>query len=478
MSLLTPTWTPDELARWTGGAWQAPPAGDLHGVSSDTRRLSAGNFFVALRGDRFDGHDFVKQALDLGATAALVDRKSPALFETGLPLLVVEDTRKALTRMASGHRGSLNARLVGITGSVGKTSVKELLADALALDGPTFRSPGNWNNDLGLPLSLLRMLPDHQFGVLELGMNHPGEIAPLTRLLEPQVGVMTSIGPVHLEAFADETAIAREKSDLFKGLPPDGWAVVSQDSPHLELLRRAAPCRLVTTSTSADSGADYSVVRYGPGIFEVREGDHGEHRFFEAALPGGYFIENALLAIAAARRLGVSWGALQHTVCTYRPPPMRWERSHIEGVEIINDAYNANPLSMREVVRAFADTPVQRERWLVLGTMRELGPSAPALHRELGRELAAGGWAGVVLCGEGGAWIAEGAREGGMDAARIHACADAQTAAAVLGAGAQAGDAVLLKASRGEHLEHILAAWKTQDRDLLCTPCGAVGEAG
>ena len=473
-----PAWAPEDLARWAGGAWLRPPAAPPRGVSSDTRTLVPGNLYVALRGERFDGHAFVAEALERGASAALVEAARARAFGSAAPLLAVDDTRAALARLAAGHRATLGARFLAITGSVGKTTVKELLADALAAGAPTFRSPGNWNNDLGLPLSLLRMGADHAFGVLELGMNRPGEIDALTRLLRPHAGVVTAIGPAHLAAFTGEEAIVREKADLFRGLPADGWAVAALENPGFDTLRRAAPCRLVTTSTSRGAAADYTVVRRGRGVFEVRETASGEEAAFEAALPGRYFVEDALLAIAAARRAGVSWPALQAAVGGYRPPPMRWERSRIAGVEIINDAYNANPLSMREALRAFEETPVRGGRWLVLGGMRELGSGSDALHRDLGRDLAAGAWAGLVTCGDGGALIAEGARAGGFEASRMHACADPESAADVLRGRVTDGDAVLLKASRGEQLERVLAAWSAAGRPGDRTPCGVTGGDG
>lgn len=471
-------WSSEALARWAQGAWLRPPASAPVGVCSDTRSLEPGCLFLALRGERFDGHDFVEEALARGASAALVATANLARYPRTLPLLAVNDTRAALTRLAAGHRASLPAPRIGITGSVGKTTVKELLADALGKEAATFRSPGNWNNDLGLPLSLLRMRPDHAFGVLELGMNRPGEIAALTELLRPHAGVMTTIGPVHLEAFADEEAIAREKSRLFAGLPTGGWAVASQDRPWIDTLRGAAACRLVTTSLSAGVEADYSVFRREGLRFHVSERVSGEQESFEAGLPGRYFVENALLAIAAARTLGVAWPVLQDAVQGFRPQPMRWERSRVAGAEVINDAYNANPLSIREAVRAFAEMPVHGGRWLVLGGMRELGTASDTLHRELGRELAADAWAGLVTCGEAGALIAEGAREGGLDPARIHPCAGTEAVAAVLSGAVRHGDAVLLKASRGEQLERVLETWSEQAAAVACAPCGVTGEHG
>ena len=467
-----PAWSPDSLARWAGGQWIGPPRGDVRGVSSDTRTLQPGNLFVALRGERFDGHAFVPEALRRGAAAALVARDAATGHDAAAPLLVVEDTRAGLTGLAAGHGATLTGQRLAVTGSVGKTTVKELLADALAATGTTFRSPGNWNNDLGLPLSLLGMNSACAFGVFELGMNHPGEIAGLTDLLRPGAGVMTPIGPVHLEAFADEAGIALEKSALLARLPADGWAVVSADSPWFGLFRQTAPCRLVTTTSGPGGGGDYRAARRADGTFSVREAESGETAVFEPALPGRYFVENALLAIAAARSLRVSWVALQAVVSAYRPQPMRWECREVAGVQVINDAYNANPLSMREAMRAFAEIPVAGRRWLALGGMRELGPAADELHRALGREVAAGAWAGLFACGAAGPLIAEGARVAGMDPGRIRCCPDAEDAAGRLCQATRPGDAVLIKASRGEHLEQIITTWNKGADGAPASPCG------
>lgn len=453
-----PEWKADDLAHWSGGAWapSGPPV--VRGVSADSRTLRPGNLYVALKGARFDGHDFVADAFARGAAAAMVARPFAKERAAPGPLLGVDDPLQALGGLAAGHRATLGARFVAVTGSVGKTTVKEMIADLLATRGAVARTRGNWNNDIGLPLSLLAMEPGDRFGVFELGMNHPGELAPLCRILRPAWGVVTNVGPVHTEFFDSIEAIAREKAAVIEGLPEDGVAVLSRDGAWYDLLRAAARCRVVTTSLGGK--ADYEG-RPGmsPGHFTVNESATGERADLELPVPGDHMIRNALTAIAVARGAGVGWDTIRATLAAYVPPPMRWNRSAVAGVEVINDAYNANPMSMRAALSAFQQTPVRGRRWLVIGGMLELGSLERAEHLALGRVIGAGDWAGLVAVGDLGALVADGAESAGMPAAKIARCRDTSAAARALGARVAKGDAVLFKASRREALEKAIEEW-------------------
>ena len=368
-------------------------------------------------------------------------------------MLRVDDPRRALGDLARGHRRQLTGRIVAVTGSSGKTSVKELLANLLATAGPTARTRGNWNNDLGLPLSLLTMSPGNRFGVFEVGMNHPGELDPLCAILRPHASIVTSVGPVHIEHFDSEEAIAREKAAVLRALPPEGFAVLPLDDPWYSLLRSEWNGTTLTVSLSAS--ADYRV-RAGEGsAFSVIERATGESVALESPLPGRHVLSNCGLAIAVARACGISWAAIAEQVKTYRPPSMRWESIDRHGVLYINDAYNANPMSMRAALDAFASVPADGRRWLVLGAMLELGARAEAEHEALGRLAGAGPWAGLIAVGPEGGWICRGAR--GAGSLRIIAASDVASARALLKDLIRPGDAVLLKASRGVALEKILA---------------------
>ena len=451
-----PLFSADALVSWSGGTWIPLPAAPTRGVCADTRRLRAGDLYVAIRGPRFDGHDFIAAAFAAGAGAVMAE-SVPA--EQPGPVLVVGDTRKALGDLAAGYRRTLAARVVGVTGSVGKTTVKEMIADALAQAAPTARTPGNWNNDIGLPLSLLAIEPVHRYAVLEAGTNHPGEIAALCRGMRPDWGVVTAVGPGHLEHFRSVEAVAREKADLLRALPAGGLAFLPRDDAWYELLRAAAPCPVVTVSLEA--GADYRARPDPAGgeHFVVEERETNERAELVSPLPGRHMVVNALFAAAVGRRSGLSWTSIAAALGRYRPPPLRWNRSVVREVTFINDAYNANPMSMRAALEAFGRMPVGGRRWLVLGGMLELGPGECDLHRQLGGVAASGPWEALLAVGPRGAWIVEGAREAGLSADRSFCCADAGAAARLLGKWARPGDAVLLKASRTERLERVLEAF-------------------
>ncbi|MBP7830496.1 MAG: UDP-N-acetylmuramoyl-tripeptide--D-alanyl-D-alanine ligase [Kiritimatiellae bacterium] len=445
-----------DLATWSGGAWEGAAPPSARGVCADTRRLREGDLYVALAGPRFDGHDFIGAAFAAGASAVMAER---APVPAPGPVLRVGDTRKALGELAAGYRRTLDARLIGVTGSVGKTTVKEMTADMLAQAAPTARTLGNWNNDIGLPLSVLAIEPVHRYGVMEVGTSHPGEIAALCACLRPDWGLVTAVGPGHLEYFDSVQAIAREKAELLRSLPPGGLAFLSRDDAWYELLYAATPCPVVTVSLEA--GADYRG-RPDPagGLrFTVEERESGQAAELEVPLPGRHLVADALLAVAVGRRCGLSWEAIGAALARFRPQPLRWARSVARGVAFVNDAYNANPMSMKAALETFAKSPVEGRRWLVLGGMLELGAAECDLHRQLGRIVAAGPWAGLLAVGPLGAWIAEGAREAGLSDGRAFLCPDAETAARRLLQWTRPGDAVLLKASRAEQLEKVLEAF-------------------
>ncbi len=448
------------LACWSGGVWSGrAPAEGASGVAIDTRALQPGELFVALPGSRSDGHSFVGEAFARGAVAALVQAgRLPDAPQSG-PLLVVNDPEAALRRLAAGLRAVHPATFVGITGSVGKTTVKELLASMLETEGPTARTPGNWNNAIGLPLSLLRLHRLHRFGVFELGMNRPGEIGPLSDLLCPHHAVMTPIGPAHLEAFGSVQGIAEEKANLLSRVPADGMAVLWRDDRWFDLLRDACACNVRTVSLG-EPGADWigqAVGREGLRILEVERGEEVE---LPCPVPGAFFQVDLLLAAAMARGLGVDWAQIARAVETYTPVGPRWQTETQAGILFVNDAYNANPTSMAAALRAFGEMPVRGRRWLVLGTMRELGEGSHKFHLEIGRKAAAVPGAYFLATGTQAEAMAEGARAAGLPEDRLVICADAEAAAHRLLQEASRGDAVLLKASRGDALDQVLTIWK------------------
>ena len=450
-----PPFAPVDLSRWSGGAWQHMPRLPVTGASINTRTLQPGELFFALPGAQADGHAYVADALARGAAGAVVHADFAAAHPAW-PLLRVADPAAALRAIAAGYRTTLSAQFIAVTGSVGKTTVKEMTADLLATVGPTARTRGNFNNDLGLPLSLLAMEPMAEFGVFELGMNHPGELAPLCKLLRPAIGIVTTIGPVHLEFFGSVQAIAEEKAEVLRALPADGLAVLDADGLWFEFLRNAAPCRVVTPALQAAADFVGQPDPARPGAFTVCERASGATMAMMNSVPGAHNIRNALLALAAARLRGAAWGSMRAVLARFQPIGLRWQRSEWAGVTTINDAYNASPPSMRAALATFAEMTVSGRRWLVLGGMRELGRTTAAEHHALGSELATGLWAGLVTVGPLGTLIAAGAAAAGMAAEKIFQCADCSAAVATLRAQLQPGDAVLVKASRGEKLERVI----------------------
>jgi UDP-N-acetylmuramoyl-tripeptide--D-alanyl-D-alanine ligase len=459
-----------DIASWTGGSWAlGAPRTKISGVSIDSRALKPGQLFVAIRGERVDGHAYVAQALQSGAGAAMVQKDFASSYSGPGPLLVVDDPRTALSSLAVGYRSSLSAEMVAVTGSVGKTTVKEMTADVLSTLAPTARTRGNWNNDLGLPLSLLTLERDQRYGVFEVGMNHPGELKPLCDMIRPKWGLITTIGPVHIEFFQSVRAIADEKATVFRALPPDGAAVVSRDEEWFDLLRQAARCRLLTTSLCTQADYEGKILSESEGHFVVRERATGESVELRTSLPGRHVIQNALLAVAVGRGHGATWDQIASALKKFAPPPMRWSRSTVAGVTVINDAYNANPLSMRAALRTFAEVPVAGRRWVVLGGMRELGVAERDEHLALGRDAVKGSWAGFLVVGGLGRLMAEGARAEESSGTDVIVCSDCKEAAVRLTERLQPGDAVLLKASRGEHLEDVL---KELEKNLGAVPEG------
>ncbi len=454
-----PWYDTEWLAKITGGRWIRKPLDAIRHVANDTRRISPGALYVALRGARFDGHAFAAHAFEAGASAAMIERGAAVALDGEYPLLEVENTQAALSALGAAHRAQVGPLVIGVTGSAGKTTVKEMTAAVLSAAGETARTAGNWNNEIGLPLSLLSMEMNVRYGVFEAGMNHPGEIQRLCEVLRPDWGIVTTVGPVHLEFFDSVEAIAREKSELLRALPAGGRAFLHRDSAWFPLLRDQSPCVVRTVSLEQHPEADLWIALDVAGR-RLSATAQGEVRTFEWPWPGQHNALNAGFAILVGREAGLRWEQIQAGLATYQPLPMRWQEERIAGCLFINDAYNANPTSMRAALSTFATMHGEGRRWLVLGDMLELGTTGRDEHAALGEALAGGGWSGLLTVGPLAAHIAEGAERKGFPGANIWKCADTGTAATVLGEQIAEGDAILLKGSRGVALESILALVK------------------
>jgi UDP-N-acetylmuramoyl-tripeptide--D-alanyl-D-alanine ligase len=375
-------WTASEAAAATGG--QATTDWTANGVSIDTRTLRPGDLFVALKAAR-DGHDFVAQALEKGAGAALVSRVPDDVPE-GAPLLIVKDVQAGLEALGKAARARTDARVVGVTGSVGKTSTKEMLATILETQGKTHASVASYNNHWGVPLTLARMPRDTEFAVIEIGMNHPGEIAPLAEQARPHVALVTTVAAVHLEAFESVAGIAREKAAIFDGLEPGGAAIVNADIEHADILRQTAQAQGAGIVDFGRSAADYRLTDVQPESNAVKAralvGDRVIQ--FEVNSAGTHFAMNALGALAACVELGVDLDQAIAGLRAWSPVKGRGVRESLPlsgggQIELLDDSYNANPTSMEAALDVLAASKGTR-RIAFLGDMKELGAQEEAMH--------------------------------------------------------------------------------------------------
>jgi UDP-N-acetylmuramoyl-tripeptide--D-alanyl-D-alanine ligase len=423
-------WSPEQVARAAGGRLVAPaprPGGPARAVI-DSRAIAAGDLFVGLPGENVDGGRFAPQALAGGAWGVLVAPDHAEAAQCAMPgaLIAADDPLLALQRLATAWRRELGCQVVGITGSVGKTSTKDILAAMLAQGRQTVANRENLNTDIGLPLTVLEAPPGTEALVLEMGMRGPGQIAELTAIAEPDVGVITAVAPVHLELMGSIEAIAAAKAELVAGLRPGGTAVLPAGEALLEPHRRD----------------DVTTVTFGPGG-DVEEPPAGLELPFDSA----HMRRNALAALAAARAVGVEpTGALQVALSSFRG-----QRVHLPGdIVVVNDCYNANPMSMRAALDDLAASASGR-RVAVLGDMLELGPDEARFHAEVGAHARAAGVDLLVAVGPRAAHFADGYGE-------VLALPDAQAAAETVPGLLQPGDTVLLKASRGVGLEVVARA--------------------
>ncbi len=431
------------------------------GYSIDSRTIRPGEVFFAVRGERMDGHDFVQQAFVKGAIAAAVsieklDKASKRAWTQGAAeatLIPVEDTLIALQLLAQAVRRLWERPLIAVTGSAGKTTTKEAIAHVLSTRFKVHKSEGNLNNQFGLPLMLLKLEPEHDCAVVELGMSHLGEITALAQIAEPETGVVTNVAPVHLEFFRDISEIARAKYELVESLPENGTAVLNADDEYVSHFGRdfegkvisygVAPTATVRAENIESKGEHGSV-------FDVVARGHREH----ATLPlvGSHNVHNALAAVAVALEREISLAEAVAALATMAPADKRGQVVRIGNITVINDCYNSNPKALAAMVDALAEMPAKR-RVVVAGEMLELGPQGEAMHRESGRHMATKGI--DVLVGVRGlaAEMVNAATQAGMRAEFLTAAEDAGE---WLASQTRDGDVVLLKASRGVKLEKAL----------------------
>jgi UDP-N-acetylmuramoyl-tripeptide--D-alanyl-D-alanine ligase len=390
--MTTPLWTAEEIVAATGARLRSGFA-DASGASIDTRSLERGDLFFAITGDARDGHDFVRDALGKGAAAAVVAEERAAEFEGAGFLIVVPDVLEAMRQMGRAARRRSAAKVVAITGSVGKTGTKEAMRLVLSRQGRTHASVASYNNHWGVPLTLTRMPRESAFGVFEVGMSHAGEILPLTAMVRPQVAVITTVEPVHIEFFPSIWGIADAKGEIFSGLEPGGTAVVNRDSPYFERLlahAQASPAgRIVTFGEhdAADVRAERIIVRPDQSIVEARV--LGQPVTYRLGTPGRHIAMNSLSVLAACHALGADLALATMALADLKPPVGRGERTMLaigDGEALlIDESYNANPASMRAALTNLGQVEMGRQgrRIAVLGDMKELGTGGPDLHRSV-----------------------------------------------------------------------------------------------
>ena len=403
-------WTASEAARATGGHVVANGAGDWNasGISIDSRSIQPGDLFVALAGPSFDGHDFIAAALAKGAVAAMAHRR-PTGLSASAPLLMVDETLAALTRLGLACRARSKARLIGVTGSVGKTGTKEALRLALSSQAETFANAGSLNNHWGVPLSLARLPMTASLGVFEIGMNHAGELGPLSRLVRPEVAIITAIEAAHLEFFASLEAIADAKAEIFEGMSSTSSVVLNRDNRQFERLashaRRRGISRILGFGEQAAADARLIDCQLGATGSDVKADILGRRLDYRLAAPGRHWVQNSLGVLAVVAALGLDLGLAAATLAAFTPPKGRGQRRHLDlpggHFELIDESYNASPAAMRAAfaVLGHARPGPGGRRIAILGDMREMGPTSPRLHAELAGPLVEAGADLVLTCG-------------------------------------------------------------------------------
>ncbi|WP_421839251.1 UDP-N-acetylmuramoyl-tripeptide--D-alanyl-D-alanine ligase [Novosphingobium sp.] len=482
-------WSADEIAAATGGT--ASGVFEVSGCATDSREVQPGDLFIALKGAESDGHRFLEGAFARGAAAALVERAVP------YPHVLVESTTQALVDLGHAARArvdAMDAVVIGVTGSAGKTGVKEALFAALdrGSRGRAHRSVKSYNNHVGVPLSLARMSARSRFGVFEMGMNHAGELAALTRLVRPHIAIVTTIAPAHIGHFSGEEAIAQAKAEIFEGLEAGGIAIIPADNPHFALLREAAARHaghVVSFGRGAQADARLLDAVPAPGggtlVTAAFSGPLGPRKLcYTIAQPGAHWVDNSLAVMAAVAAAGGDLGAAGLALSEMEGLAGRGARHVIPApggdgsgkALLIDESYNANPASMRATIASLGQVPARR-RIAVLGAMKELGAASDGYHAELAEPLIAAGVERIILVGPEMAVLAKalGKSAGPALAARIeldHAESAAEAAECLAADAPQGGDAILVKGSNSVGLATLVRALTAKAKTGMAKTAG------
>jgi len=450
--------TLSQIAQFAGGSLSAGDARVvIKKVSTDSRTLKPGELFVALRGENFDGHNFIESAAKAGATGAIVESTWNRKISHNFALIQTKDTLQAYQQLAANYRKSLALKVVAITGSNGKTSTKDFTAAVLARRFRVTKTEGNFNNHVGLPRTILEATSRDEIGVWEIGMNHPGEIAALAKLAAPDVAIITNIGVAHIEFIGSREKIAEEKGALAEAVGTEGTVILNSDDSFSRSIALRARGKVVLAGTSAGTIRASEINQTESGTdFTITEGAHRCRAL--VYVPGVHMVQNALLAVAAGRVFGVS---LEDCAAGLAAAPLakaRLQIKQIGGVEFIDDSYNANPDSMKAALRTLAELPADGKRIAVLGEMRELGDELERGHREVGETAATLKIDQLIAIGDVAAAIADAAKHAGLEKTAI--VASTSEAAELLSEIAAPGDLVLVKGSRLARTERVIEAFR------------------
>jgi UDP-N-acetylmuramoyl-tripeptide--D-alanyl-D-alanine ligase len=434
----------------------------VENICTDSRQARPGDLFFAIQGERFDGHEFLKDVAAKGVAAVVVEREKISAALPECAVLVVDNARAAFGKLAAAYRKDFSLPVVAVAGSNGKTTTKELLASVLSQKLRILWSEASFNNDIGVPATLLRLEKSHQAAVLEAGTNHPGELAPLVQMIRPKFGVITNIGREHLEFFGDIAGVAQEEGRLAELLPADGKLLLNGDGEWTENLAARTQAQVVRVGSGEKNDWRAKKIRLDKNgvTFHVDAPVaefSGEHRI---NLLGRHQVTNALFAIAVGAELGLGRADIQSGLAGCQPPKMRLQFWEANGVRVLDDAYNANADSTLAALETLCGLPLQGRRVAVLGDMGELGAQSEAAHAEVGKHAAELGIGQLFTVGKMSAATAKAARDAGL--ARVIEFADVEAAVRAVKNFLKPGDVVLLKASRASRLERIAATLKSE----------------
>jgi len=459
----TRVFTITEIAAVTGGRIQGDCQGEVSAVSTDSRTVTTGQLFVPLRGERFDGHDFINQVVDKGIRVVLADERLPQDITSPATIISVPDTLRALGDLAAAHRRRFTLPVVAVTGSNGKTTTKEMLSAILEQTGPGLKTAGNLNNLIGLPQMLFRLGAGHAWAVLEMGMSEPGEIDRLAEIAAPQTGIVLNAFPAHLESMKSVEGVARAKGELLLRLPAGGCAIINRDDDLIARQPSSPGVRRIffglgdadvcaTGINSLGTEGQRFLLHLGKNSYPVVLRSFGKHAIY-----------NALAAAAAAHVLGVEPEMIRSGLELFRPYDKRFQLERHGGLVLIDDSYNANPASMEAALTTLGELKGDRRAFVALGDMLEMGSNEHELHRILGAQAARVADR-LYLCGELGAHTADGALSAGMGAADIIRTPQHADIVADIVDRAVAGDFVLVKGSRGMRMDRVAEGIRVKSR--------------